>query len=69
MKILKMSTNLLTNSTNYLKQINNKVCNPKNLKNIHRSHFFALFYFTLQYSADIISTQAMTVPGSSMHQP
>ena len=47
MKILKMSTNLLTNSTNYLKQINNKVCNPKNLKNIHRSHFFALFYFTL----------------------
>ena len=47
MKILKMSTYLVTNSTNYLKQINNKVCNPKNLKNIHRSHFFALFYFTL----------------------
>ena len=71
MKILKMSTNLLTNSTKNLKQINNKVCNPKNMVLPEKYPSITFFCTFLFYPLRLFPDSALsnTAQTSSQHRP
>ena len=66
-----MSTNLLTNSTKYLKQINNKVCNPKNMVLPEKYPSITFFCTFLFYPLRLFPDSALsnTAQTSSQHRP